>query len=86
MINARVGPLLKKLNIHQKKVLLLYEDILNIAREEVKFFADMYESEKEVYYIHIYIYILPAFVVNNPTCTKPCITLSIEMVSREGGL
>ena len=49
MINARVGPLLKKGQYTSKELLLLYEDILNLAREEVKFFADMYESEKEVH-------------------------------------
>ena len=87
MINARVGPLLKKFNIHQKKYFYCMKTYwISPGRRWSS--SQICTKAKRRYTIYIYtnIYILPAFVVNNPTCTKPCITLSIEMVSREGGL
>ena len=64
MINARVGPLLKKVNIHQKNYFFCMKTYWISPERRLSSSRICTKAKRR--------YILAAFVVNNPTCTKPC--------------
>ena len=87
MINARVGPLLKKFNIHQKKYFYCMKTYwISPGRRWSSSQICTKAKRRYTIYIYTYTYYQLLLWIIQLVQSLVCITLSLEMVSREGGL